>query len=297
MYQLNQMHIEAARNATDDFNLFHDKTRWDWINPNPFGGPIALGFQLACFVEHQVSKLRQSLDQRLQSQLHDLTYSNVELNFASVARPGDTLSLLPRVGKSRGEGKEFSYTNRFAVQANERKILLGHDKQANCPVVDLPKDLPDLANLVSQPDRTFIGNGDYFLKRKYMIVGNAKNFLLSAFVEQTEYIDEFIHKVDFPQSYPLALISSALLERARASQIDLVRDPMIYTQHKLSMNRKRLDKLRSNDVLNILVSLPIRDTSSDKVEHDCIGVLADQQVLFQARLQLMPLSAVYSRAS
>ncbi len=41
-----QIHIEVARNATDDFNPFHDKNRWQNVASNPFGGPIVLGFKL-----------------------------------------------------------------------------------------------------------------------------------------------------------------------------------------------------------------------------------------------------------
>ncbi|MGB3724428.1 MAG: hypothetical protein WA981_01575, partial [Glaciecola sp.] len=59
MHTFSQMHIEAARNSTDDFNLFHDKLRWDMIPNNPFGGPIALGFQLGCYIETQIDEVRQ----------------------------------------------------------------------------------------------------------------------------------------------------------------------------------------------------------------------------------------------
>ena len=27
----NQLHIDVARNATDDFNLFHDSKKWQYI--------------------------------------------------------------------------------------------------------------------------------------------------------------------------------------------------------------------------------------------------------------------------
>jgi hypothetical protein len=49
-----QIHIDVARNATDDFNPFHDKNRWQNITDNPFVGPIALGFQLECLIENQM---------------------------------------------------------------------------------------------------------------------------------------------------------------------------------------------------------------------------------------------------
>ncbi|MGL1956069.1 MAG: hypothetical protein OCD00_01960 [Colwellia sp.] len=59
-YKVSQMHIEAARNATDDLNLFHDKNRWHKIKRTPFQGSITLGFQLGCFVEDQVNRFFKS---------------------------------------------------------------------------------------------------------------------------------------------------------------------------------------------------------------------------------------------
>ncbi len=92
-----------------------------------------------------------------------------------------------------------------------------------------------------------------------MIVGNAKNFLSSAFAEQSEYIDEFIDKVNFPKMYPLSLISSAMLERSQAFGQDLIEEPMIYTYHRLSIDREVLQSLKSTHSLNILVSPPKKE--------------------------------------
>ena len=50
--RLTALHIDVARFASDDFNPFHDRHKWQRIAGNPFGGPIALGFQLgACGLE------------------------------------------------------------------------------------------------------------------------------------------------------------------------------------------------------------------------------------------------------
>ena len=40
-----QIHVDAARNAADDFNPFHDPHHWQRIVANPFPGPLVLGFQ------------------------------------------------------------------------------------------------------------------------------------------------------------------------------------------------------------------------------------------------------------
>ena len=71
-----------------------------------------------------------------------------------------------------------------------------------------------MGDLNQVQDRTFLQDQDLFLKRKYMTTSNAKNFLSGSLVEQAEYIDEIAEKVKFPELFPCALLSNALLERA-----------------------------------------------------------------------------------
>jgi len=49
-----QIHIDAARNATDDFNPFHDPRKARLVRGNPFAGTIVLGFQLEGLIEHAI---------------------------------------------------------------------------------------------------------------------------------------------------------------------------------------------------------------------------------------------------
>ena len=104
-YIMSQMHIEAARNSTDDFNLFHDKNRWHKIKENPFQGTIALGFQLGCFVEDQVNRSSKSYDQQLNNDVNPqisskpLNFSQYELMFAGSVKPGDDIALVVRDGR------------------------------------------------------------------------------------------------------------------------------------------------------------------------------------------------------
>ena len=57
-YAFEQIHIDIARNSTDDFNPFHDPLRWNNISGNPFGGPIALGFQLEFLCSDRIMRRR-----------------------------------------------------------------------------------------------------------------------------------------------------------------------------------------------------------------------------------------------
>lgn len=303
-YKMSQMHIEAARNSTDDFNLFHDKNRWQKIQNNPFKGPIALGFQLGCFIEDQINQspkrylgqLKKSDNSQTSGQ--PLNFSQYEFTFAGVVKPGDNIELLVRDGRlSQISGVEC-YSNRIALKANGKTVLLGYKRQSSDHLIEGVKNLPKLTEIINSPDRSFVQSTSYFVKRKYMIVGNAKNFLTSAFAEQSEYIDEFINKVSFPEMYPLSLLSSALLERAQAVGQDLIKAPMIYVSHKLSINTSVLKTLKSNDSLNIVISEP--STNNDGklnddmgyVTHQCTCVLSNEAVLFHAEIQLAPLSTI-----
>ena len=186
------------------------------------------------------------------------------------------------------------FSNRIALKANGKTVLLGYKRCTSEHIVSGITNLPDFSEIINSKDRTFITPEQYFVKRKYMIVGNAKNFLTSSFAEQSEYIDEFIDKVSFPEMYPMSLLSSALLERAQAVGQDLIEEPMIYISHKLSIDKTVLNTLKSNDSLNILVSPPQKSTdeSSEHVTHDCTCILSNHKILFQAEIQLSPLSAL-----
>jgi hypothetical protein len=300
-YILTQMHIEAARNSTDDFNLFHDKNRWQRIKSNPFQGPIALGFQLACFIENQIRCSGKSYQYDDLSIAQALPYSIYELTFAGVVKPGDTLSIAVRDGKSAEIDGHQCFSNRIALKANGKTVLLGYRRESKAAMLGHSFPIPDMSVIRDCKDRTFVEDSSFFLKRKYIIVGNAKNFLTSAFAEQSEYIDEFIDKVDFPETYPLSLVSSALLERAQALGHDLIKSPMIYTYQKLSICKTELASLRSNHMLSILVG-PAEypdcaeeaqgGSTSGRVKHYCCCLLNNGNTLFQAEIQLVPLSSL-----
>jgi len=300
---ISQMHIEAARNSTDDFNLFHDKNRWHHIQSNPFEGPISLGFQLGCFVEDQVNRSSKNYAHHIKSiglprdDSDGFNFSQYELSFAGAVKPGDNIELVVRDGRFSEISGIQCFTNRIALKANGKTVLLGYKRYSSQHLIKGVIPLPELGEVITGKDRSFIGSERYFLKRKYMIVGNAKNFLSSAFAEQSEYIDEFVNKVSFPEMYPLSLVSSALLERAQAEGHNLVEKPMIYVSHKLSIDRRLLAGLNSNDALNILVSprYATDNQNSDNVTQFCTCILANQQVLFHAEIQLAPLSALLSR--
>jgi hypothetical protein len=291
-FVLTQMHIEVARNSTDDFNLFHDKNRWQTIQTNPFSGPVALGFQLGCFVEDQVKRSDKSYSNCRKVDEPELNISIYELTFAGVVKPGDTLSMHIKKGRYSKVNGETFFSNRIALKANGKIVLLGNKRQSSQFNLHGSENLPGFEQIKSSPDRSFIADSDCFLKRKYMIVGNAKNFLGSAFAEQSEYIDEFIDKVSFPDTYPMSLVSSALLERAMAKGHDLIKKPMIYTSHKLSIDQTVLSTLKSNDMLSIVVSAPEEFPESGNIKYYCTGILSNEDILFEAEIQLAPLSCL-----
>lgn len=294
---LTQMHIEAARNSTDDFNLFHDKNRWNWISNNPFNGPIALGFQLGCFIETQVKEWRAAEAKSNERDPNDLPFSGYELTFAGVVKAGDILDINIRDGRfSQTDGVD-QYANRILCKASGKAVLMGFKRESSRSLISLPDSFSSDTDWNAIPDRTFDPKTGFFLKRKFMIVGNAKNFLTSAFAEQANYIDEFADKVQFPEMYPLSLISSALLERAKINGHDLIKAPMIYASHKLSIDKRQVAQLSSNDRLNILISpeMAVGDDNMGKQVHLCIGFCNSAEPLFLAQIVLLPLSSLTTK--
>ncbi|MFQ3248636.1 MAG: hypothetical protein ACI9O6_000438 [Glaciecola sp.] len=304
MLLMTQLHIDIARNSTDDFNLFHDKSRWHWLRGNPFEGPIALGFQLGCFIEYQCKLLDMNGASDIDPE--QFRFSAYEFSFANCVRPDDEVSLSVKSGKwSNGEGPSI-FSRRLILKANKKPAIIGHKREANDMTLPLPSKLPPMHMLNDLSDRDLVPGTKYFLKRKYMIVGNAKNFLASAGAEQSLFIDEFADKVDFPEMYPLGLISSALLERAVFEDIDLISHPMIYASQKLCIDKRQLEELRSNDAINILVGPDISadanefgpESSNKKlVIQECVAYGKEEKPLFIAKVCLIPLNSLIKAKS
>lgn len=284
MHTLTQLHIDIARNATDDFNLFHDPMRWQRISCNPYRGTIALGFQLGLYVEAQINQSASAIEQR--------QYSVYEFTFVNPAKVGDELNLVVKRARVAQTEKGEQQSQRLILKASGKTCLMGFYRQSDYLSVTSSLLKYSKDQISKMADRTLI-DGNVFLKRKWMIVGNAKNYLLSAFADQTRYIDEFADKVRFPQFYPLSLMSSAMLERAQALNYDLIQNPMIYVSQNLCIDNEQLDKLKSNDCLNMLVA-PVK---SDSGHLTCAGWVNNDSPLFCAEVKLMPLSDMLDKNS
>ena len=131
------------------------------------------------------------------------------------------------------------------------------------------------------------------------MTSNAKNFLCGSLRDQTKFFDELQDKVIFPEMFPCALLSSALLEKALKKNHDFEKNPMVYTSHKISIDRRLLTDLKSNDALHILIK-PTADSAQhdfgDSVvtalDYECYGLVSDNGVLFRALISLTPLALI-----
>jgi hypothetical protein len=296
-FSLDLVHIDVARNATDDFNLFHDKKQWQQIIGNPFGGPIVLGFQLECFIEDYIKQYRQQNDELNILEQHQLKFSNYSFNFAGVARPKDNLTAI--IKKSRLSSDDITVlSNRVVIKNEQGIVLMGFKSESNVPLFANEQSFSPILIAGDVFDRTSVGESDYFYKRKYTTNSNAKNFLTGSHVEQSNYFDEVNDKILFPETYCTSLISCALLERGKAYGLDFKRNPMVYTSHKISVHSENVAKLRSDQQMHILVGPPINKLASVKdqetalVTHHCVGFNQDKDTLFQGEIELAPLSYI-----
>lgn len=297
-----QIHIDVARNATDDFNLFHDKSSWRRVVRNPFGGPIVLGFQLESLIEHRIRLYRQARNELRLVKRENLRFSNYQFSFANAVRPGQRVEVGIKDSQFR-RGSNATLSNRVVLKSDGKCALVGFKRESECPLV-LPSPGLDVAgDLTHLPDRAYVPGSTYFLKRKFMTTSNAKNLLTASLVEQSDYFDELAGRIEFPEIFPCSLISCALLEKASKDGHDFEHDPMVYVSHRISVDRVFLGSLRSNDSLHILVRRADdegtggglgSDGETDHTFH-CYGVLDKEKILFRATIGLISLHQILNR--
>ena len=298
-YRFEQVHIDVARFATDDFNPFHDPHKWDRIRANPFGSPIVLGFQLEALLESLVARHRREQGEARLIEAEGLRFANYQLSFADVVRPGEALQVEVRRTANRIE-KEGQLVNRVAIKKAGRLVLLGHQRDSRTPLASVKTDPSGLPPVEACPDRSYLEDGRYFLKRKFMSTGHAKNFLTGSLVDPFDHFDELAERVAFPGMFPAALISCALLEQLRGRGYDFEGNPAVYTGHQISIDRERLAGLRSNDRLHILVAREEgapTGSGPERQVHRCLGMLDGGRMLFQARVETALLSAISAPAA
>ncbi|TRW96457.1 hypothetical protein [Candidatus Methylobacter oryzae] len=294
-----QIHIDVARNATDDFNLFHDRNRWLRINRNPFNGPIALGFQVESLLEHKVFLHRKLYKENKLIRDKNLRFSNYQFSFVNAVKPGQVVSVDIKPSKFK-EDPETILSNRITVKSDGELALLGYKTESKFALFLTIPELPQFGALSQHPDRSFIAGSSFFLKRKYITTSNAKNFLCGSLVDQDAFFDPFKNKVVFPEIFPCSLISSALLEKAVLEKHDFERNPLVYMSHKISIDRSYLTKLKSGEALYILIRQippePKKDGIGSAIEspyhYECYGLMEDKTILYRALISLAPLEQI-----
>jgi hypothetical protein len=303
LFTFEQIHIEVARNASDDFNLFHDKHKWLQITHNPFKGPIVLGFQLNTLIEYQMRLYREAHyeDQIIADK--QLRFSNYQTIFVNALRPRQELSL--EIKKTLITTiPHLTLTNRVMIKSQNKTILLGYKKETQTPLFLGDTDLSHLPDLNTVADKTLVPGTDYFLIRKWLQNGNVKNFLSGSLVEQSDYFDELAHIAHYPEIFPCSLTSGVLLEKAQLENHDFKANPMVYTSHDISVDRFLIKQLKNNDKVYILVKqLPesknntLNNTSILLRTYECYGVLDNQEILFRIKLNLVPLEEIIKNLS
>ena len=303
-YRYQQIHIDAARNATDDFNPFHDQKKWNRIHGNPFGMPIVLGFQIEVLIEYLVTLLREQTGEYALIDHHHLHFSNFQFTFADVVRPGEPFHIEIRktVNRISDSGQ---LANRIAVKKQGGLVLLGFQRESMVPLCMPDAGFSRLGNLDTAEDRSWIAQHRYFLKRKFMNTGHGKNFLAGSLVDQHYYFDEMEERVRFPAMFPVALLSCALLEKAKQDNYTFETNPVVYTSHLVSVDRRLLQTLKSNDSLNLLVTVPetvpagkgLGKKGFPQQLHRCFGLLSGNRILFRAEVVMAPLQAMLQAAA
>ena len=229
-----------------------------------------------------------------------MTFREVAAAAAAVAnaiKAGQLVEVEIKPSQFKSEPKPV-LSNRIMVKSDGNLALLGYKKETIEPLFLADTDFSNFGNLRDQADRSFLASG-YFLKRKFMTTSNAKNFLCGSLRDQTEFFDELQDKVIFPEMFSCALLSSALLEKALKKKHDFEKNPMVYISHKISIDRRHLATLKSNDALHILIK-PAADSAehdfgektATALDYECYGLVKNNALLFRALISLAPLEVI-----
>jgi len=299
-----ELHIDAARNATDDFNPFHDRHRWHKVENNPFPGPIALGFQVDQYIEDAIDRHRQATGDYPRIRDGGLDFSVYELKFVAAIAAGEPITIQIRDTRVGPESGELS--NRIVVRNRNGPAIIGFKRELKEAgvAVDLTGIDRDALNRAS--DRDYVGTTGFFLKRKFLTTSNAKNFLAGSDVDQSRYIDEIAGMIRFPEVFCFSMLSCALLERGIRHGYDFMRNPMVYTSHDVSVDRRVRNSLHSNDLIHFLVreALPSDEGPRasgpggvSQIIHECAGLTVGGDVIFVARIALSPLAEIVKRTN
>lgn len=274
------------------------------INHNPFNGPIVLGFQLELLIEHKVLLYRQLHNENALISDKKLRFSNYQFSFVNAVKPGQSVSVDIKESHLK-EDSDITLSNRVTIKSDGTLALLGYKKESQSALYLPNPDIPHFDTLRNHPDRSFLPDSSFFLKRKFINISNAKNFLCGSLVDQDDYFDELQDKAIFPEIFPCSLISCALLEKALIEQHDFERNPMVYLSHKISIDRTLVDQLKSNDELHILVRQISSEAENEGIgsnidalnNYECYGLVKDNAVLYTALISLAPLEKILNRSN
>ncbi len=293
-----QIHIDAARNSTDDFNPFHDPHKYRDIKDNPYKGTIVLGFQLECLIEYLVNLHRDEHGELNFMEEHDLHFSNYQLTFANALLPGEPFKV--EIKPSIFKLDPPSLSNRIIVRKSDSMVIIGHRRETAEPLFVPNNDLSLFADAMSGKQQTSVTESQFYLKSKYISAGNAKNFTSGSLCDQYYYFDVLENRVNYPEMYPCSLTSCALLEKAMSENYDFVTNPMVYMSHNISINHRISKNLRTNDELRIAVNGPhiiagekgLGKSELTQQLFCCLGLVRENLTLFYAEVFMAPLLSI-----
>lgn len=289
-YCYKQLHIDVARNSSDDFDPLHDSNNPRSIGRDPKQRPTVLAFQLNCLIEYLTSR-----DDALPA-VAESRFRNYDFVFSDDLRQDQVFSVSTNTidPEAGGGGPPV----RVEVAEHNNLMLIGSVWRSDTPHYLSETELPDFESIDTQPDLTYVPDTPFFMKRKFLSTANAKNFIASSLADQAFYFDEVHERIRFPDMVPVSYISNAIFEKSLADNEDLWRNPMVYHRHQISVDRGLGRSLRSNHKLLILIAGPqvSRAISQGGASpgkmygYDCFGLTGAPklQVLFRARVVLGP---------
>jgi len=99
-----------------------------------------------------------------------------------VVRPGESIEVEIRPCSNKISSVS-QLSNRVSIRKGRRLVILSYQRESRLPLVHRDLDLSGIGDLASVADRSFLNEGEFFLKQKFMNTSNAKNFLVGSNLE------------------------------------------------------------------------------------------------------------------
>ena len=164
-------------------------------------------------------------------------------------------------------------------------VLPGYQQESATPLYTPDADFLQHSSLDSAEDRSWIAQHRYFLKRKFMSTGKEKTLW------PVRWLISSMTSMKWKTGCSFRRCSR--LEQAKQDNYDFETNPVV-SSHLVTVDRRLLQTLKSNDCLHLLVTIPetvpagkeLGNKGFPQQLHRCFGLLTGNRILSRAEVAM-----------